>query len=242
MVGHEPFDLADGGWLIESAAPAAGLAERRTDAAADQDKGVGPAVHLDGFLVAPLSDQRQPGGHIHLGRAAVGAAGAHQRLAGPRRTVLVLDMRYVLVPEVAQGGEDGIWGRLAQAAERAGLDRLGDLLKGRQVLDPALAMDNAAQDLMKLLCAFTAERAFPARLVHREAQEEPGNIHHARLIVHHHHAAGTHDGPGLGHAFVGDGQIVERSGQAASGWSSRLDCLHAPAPGPSASDLFDELA
>src|SRR5512134_979595 len=40
-----------------------------------------------------------------------------QFLAGVRRAALLLDVRLVLVPEVANGGEDGIGGRLPEAAE-----------------------------------------------------------------------------------------------------------------------------
>ena len=63
-----------------------------------------------------------------------------QRLAHARRAALVDDVLHIFVAEVAQCGEDGVRGCLAQAAQAVGFDEFGQLCDFVQILHGALAV------------------------------------------------------------------------------------------------------
>ena len=92
---------------------------------------------------------------------------------------------------------------LAQAAERGLLDGLGQLLQVEDALEAQQGVDarllaaragDGLEDLQHAARALAAGDALAAALVLDELHEELGQVHHAGALVHHHQAAGAHDG------------------------------------------------
>ena len=87
-----------------------------------------------------------------------------------------------------------------------------------------------------------ARGAVAARLGGQEAQEVLGDVHHAGVLVHHDHAAGTHH-RALGHERVEVHRHVELvRRQAAAGGAAGLHGLERLAAGDAAADAEDDLA
>ena len=101
-------------------------------------------------------------------------------------------MLHIFVAEVAQCGEDGVRGCLAQAAQAVGFDEFGQLCDFVQILHGALAVRDLVQQLQQTLGAHAARRALAAAFVHRELQKELGDVHHAVILVHDDQTTRTH--------------------------------------------------
>src|ERR1035437_8145705 len=110
-----------------------------------------------------------------------------ERLALAGRAALLVDVRLVLVAEVADGGEHGVGGGAAQRAQRAVGDVVGKLLEQLDVAPAAVAADDAVQRLEHTLGAEAAGDALTARLLLREVEEEAREVDHAGLVVDHDH-------------------------------------------------------
>ena len=109
-------------------------------------------------------------------------------------TLLIADMGLVLVAEIADRCQNGVRGRLTQTAQCAVLDTLAELFQQLHIALFALALADAVEDLQNTRRADAARRTFPAGLLGRKAQEEPGHIDHTGAVIHNDHTAGTHDG------------------------------------------------
>ena len=83
----------------------------------------------------------------------------------------------------------------------------------------------AMEDFEHPLRADAAEGALATGLVLRELQEEARHVHHARGIVHHDQAAGTHHRAELRQLLVVNARIEQRRGNAAAGWAADLHGL-----------------
>ena len=102
-----------------------------------------------------------------------------ERTALARRAALVADVRLELVAEVADGGEHRVGRGLAEAAERAILDGVAELLELLDIALLAPAVNDSVEDLEQALVADTAGNALAAALLGREVEEEAGHTHHA---------------------------------------------------------------
>ena len=241
-VGHETLGLADGDRLVDVPAAAALLAERRAHAAADQRKGVGVAVDVQRLRIAALGDQRQVRGHVHAGRARADAAGAHQHLAARGRAARLLDVRQELLLEVAQRGEHGRRGQLAQRAQRTFLHPVRDLADAIQVRQLAVARGDALQDLQHAGAADAARRAFAAAFVADELHEVLRELDHAGGLVRHDHAARPHHRARGAERVEVHRRVEIRLGQAAAQRAAGLHGLELSAVRDAAADLVDDLA
>ncbi len=152
-----------------------------------------------------------------------------------------LQMGLVFLPEITQRGQHGVGRGLAQPADAAGADGVGEILQRREVVRPAAALADAIQDIQHAAGAHAAQRAFAARLVLSEAEEIAGDIDHAVGIVQNHQTARPHDGARRREGLVVHRRIEERDGDASAGRPADLDGLEvATGQGPAA-DLLDDL-
>ncbi len=95
---------------------------------------------------------------------------------------------------------------------------------------------------MHLRGAGAAWNALAARFVHAEFHEEPRHIHHVRRLIHHDHAAGTHNGPKLHQGIVVHRGIQRLGRYAPAGWPARLNGFDRPPVRSPATHLLDNLA
>src|SRR5438034_10375893 len=78
---------------------------------------------------------------------------------------LVLDVMHELVAKVLEEALHRQRRRVAQGADRAARDVVGDVVEERQVVHAALAVLDAVDDSIEPARAFAARRALPARLL-----------------------------------------------------------------------------
>ncbi len=183
--------------------------------------------------------------------AVAGAQGAALALGGvdgvveqvlthPGGAALVHHVGHILVPEILQGGEHRVGGRLAQGAQGGVLQVVAQLLDGVQVLQGAVAIGDLGEQVVEPLGADAAGRALAAALVHAELQEELGDVHHAVVLVHDDEAAGAHHGADGGEGLVVDGGVDETGGDAAAGGAAGLGGLELLAVRAAAADVLDD--
>ena len=165
-----------------------------------------------------------------------------QGFALPCRTLVVADVGDVFVIEVFQGREHGVRGGLPQSAERRVLDDVAQVAQVLQVLHGAFALGDAGEDFQEALVADAAGGAFPAGFLHDELQVEFGDRHHAVVLVHDNHAAGTHHGAGCQQVVKVNGGVEVLFGQAAAGRSAGLHGFEFLAVLDAAADFVDDLA
>src|SRR5271155_5020750 len=84
------------------------------------------------------------------------------------------------------------------------------------------AVGNAGQNAQTFVQPDAARNAFAARLRVGELHEVTGDVNHAVVFVHHHHAARAHDGAQLGQAFVVHRGVEHLGGNAAAGGATGL--------------------
>ena len=72
------------------------------------------------------------------------------------------DMGLILFMKISQGGQDRVWRRFSQAAERALLDICCQFLKELDVAGLALASGDVFEYIQHLRCAQAAEGALAA--------------------------------------------------------------------------------
>ena len=106
-------------------------------------------------------------------------------------------MLEVFVLEVAEGGEDGVGGGLAEAAEGGLLHGAADVLDFLDVVEFALAVGDFFEEGEEGAGADAAGGALAAGFVDAEFLVEAGDVDHAVVFVHDDHAAGAHDGAEL---------------------------------------------
>lgn len=104
------------------------------------------------------------------------------------------DVLHVFVVEVVEGGEYRVGRSLPQSAEGGVLYHLPQGGEGLQVFLAATSFGYLVQYFQQALVADAARGAFSARLLYREVQIEAGYGHHAVVLIHYNHAAGTHHG------------------------------------------------
>ena len=89
----------------------------------------------------------------------------------------------------------------------------------------ALAVGELVQDAQGLVQADAAGDAFAAGFGVGELDEVAGDVHHAVVFVHHHHAAGAHDGAELRQRFVIHRRVEHLLRDAAAGRAAGLHGL-----------------
>ena len=149
-------------------------------------------------------------------------------------------VRLVLLAEIAERRKHRVRGRLPESAEASPLHHSAQVFERLQVARPALARDDAIQNVQHAPRADPAIRALAARLVLRERKEISRDVHHAVGFVQHDEAARAHHGADAGQGLVIDGRVGERRGDASSGRAAHLDGLEPFALGDAAADLLDD--
>ena len=187
-----------------------------------------------------------------LGGAVLGALAAtdaligvddilHELLADAGAALLVHDVLHILIPEVVEGGEDGVGRGLAEAAEGAVLDDGGQVAQGVEVVHRAVAVGDLLQQLAEALVTDAAGAALAAALLAGELQIELGDSRHARGLVHDDHTAGAHHRASSHEAVVVDLGVEVFGSEAAAGGTTGLHGLELAAILDAATDLVDNL-
>src|ERR1039457_2608002 len=133
-----------------------------------------------------------------------------------------LQVGLVLFTEIPEGGEHRVRRGLAEAAQTSLRDLWRELFELLQMLAGGLAGAEQLQQFEHPFGANAAEGAFAARLVLRELEEIPRDIHHASGVIEHDHAAGTHDGANFTQGFVVHWRIGQARRYAAAGGPAHL--------------------
>ncbi|MPN26664.1 hypothetical protein SDC9_174089 [bioreactor metagenome] len=107
--------------------------------------------------------------------------------------MLVVNVIFIFVSEITDGGKNRIRRGLAQPAHGGLNERFGELFQKLHVARLALAAGNALQNLQHPGGADAAGNAFAAGLVPNKVHKVTGGVHHTGVFVHDHQAAGTHD-------------------------------------------------
>ena len=162
-------------------------------------------------------------------------------LADKGGAALVEDMSFVFVAEIAERRQDGVRGGLAEPAERPLPHRGRQGLEAGQVGRLSVAGRDPGQDPGHGAGPDAAGGALAAGLFFGEPLEIEGDVHDAGVLVHDDHPAGAHHAPGGLQAFVVDGQVEHRFGDAAARRPADLDGLEFAAAGDAAADAVDDL-
>ena len=153
----------------------------------------------------------------------------------------MIDMGFVLMPEVPQRAENGIGRGHPQAAETGIADILSQFLKQLDIPFAAISLGDPGQDLQEPLGADPAGNALTAGLGLGELQEELGNIDHTVGLVQDHHTAGAHHRSHGFQAFIIDRQIDMLLRDAAARGAAGLDGLEQPVALDAATDVENDV-
>ena len=200
-------------------------------------------VEDDGFecvFEAAFLEELKEARNVHAQRATVFAGREGKFLADAGAAAMGDDVVFVLLAEVANGGEHGIGRGLTEAAERALADHAAEFVEKVQVLGGAVALGDGVENAERLVEAHAAGDAFAAGFGVRELDEVAGHVDHAVVFVENHHAAGAHDGADLREGFVVDGRVEHFDGNAAARGSAGLHGFDAAAGDGAFADVVDE--
>ncbi len=153
-----------------------------------------------------------------------------------------LEMFFILVSEISQGGEDGVGRGLSQSTDAAFFDLCGEFFEFFEISGAALSLAESFEDPEEDFGADSAEGALAAGFGLSELEEVSGDIDHAIGVVEDDHSAGAHDCAGLGEGFEIDGEVGQFGGDASAGGSADLDGLEFSAVGDASADFFDDLS
>ena len=124
-------------------------------------------------------------------------------------------MRLVLLPEIAEGGENGIGSCPAQGTHASLPGPVGQVLQVLQVFFPSLPLANLLQDLQHPFGSYASETALSAGLTLGKGQKVLCNIDHAIAVIQHHQSTASHHGSNLGQGLKINGR-VRQAGRNAS--------------------------
>ncbi len=161
-------------------------------------------------------------------RAAVFTQRREQRLTGAGMAPFFPDMFLILMPEVFQCGHDWIGGCLPKRTKRRIFDHTAKQFKHGQIGSSTLPPGDAGEDGKRLCQSFTARGAFATRLPGIEFEKVAGHIHHAVVLIHHHHTARPHDRSYAIQRFVVDRRRKIPQRYTASRRASCLYRFHPP--------------
>ena len=242
-IGDDAMHLAHVDRLVDRLPAAAALAGMLADTAGGGRQRV---VHDDRFervLQPPFLVQLQEARDVHVQRTTVLARRERQTLANAGAAALRADVVLEFVAEVAQRGQHGVGRGLAETAERGVADHPAQFVEFVQVLLTAFAFGDAREGAQRLVQSDPAGHAFAAGFGAGELDEVAGDVDHAVVFVHHHHAARTHDRAELPQRFEIDRGIEHLVRNAAAGRSAGLHRLDVMAErSAAAADVVDEVA
>src|SRR5207248_2339436 len=149
------------------------------------------------------------------------------------------DVRDVFVLEVAQSREHRVRRSLTQPAQGSVLYHPAAILEQLEIRLFAFALRDPVEDCLQLLGSFAARKALSAGLFFQELHEIAGEIDHAGVFIHDHHAARAHHRTCRSKSFVIDGKIDHAGRNAAAGGAADLNGFQLFAFGYAAADVVD---
>src|SRR6185369_12630434 len=161
---------------------------------------------------------------------------------GRQRAPSFPDMRFVLVPEVLQRGQDRRDGGVAERAQRLAGDIPGYAAEEVKIAHLAFTSLDPPENLEEPVGAFAARRAFATRLVAVEMQQVLRQPHHAGRVVEHDDRRGAEERSSLLNRVEAGRRVELIRHQNRNGGSARDDRLQrAPVTHPPGVAV-DELA
>ena len=134
LVGDEAVHLAHVHHFVEGLAAAAIVAGMLADPARGGGQGIVENHRLEGVFKAAFLVELEEARNVHAQRATVFAGRQRQLLADTGAAAVGHDVIFILLAEVADGGQHGIGRGLAKAAERTLADHAAELVEQCEVL------------------------------------------------------------------------------------------------------------
>ena len=159
-----------------------------------------------------------------------------------RRTAFFTDMGFIFIPEIAQRGQHRVRGGLSQTAQGRVLHDIGPPFQGWDVILLAFSVADAGQHFQHFLGSHPAGSTLAAGFLHAEFHEESCHVHHAFVVIHDDHAAGTNDGPQPHDRFIIHRCVQVLSRDASAGRATQLNGFKFIAVGDSSADVIDNIA
>ena len=147
---------------------------------------------------------------------------SYERLTGGCRTLVVVNMVFVFVPEVFDRRKNRVWSCLSKTAERAVLDLACQFFQQFDIAVSAFASGDPFEDFQHSLGADPAVVTLTAGFVAGEVQEVSRHVNHTGIFVHNDHTAGAYNRAGLVDIFVCNRRVDQACRNTAAGWSAHL--------------------
>ncbi len=159
----------------------------------------------------------------HTAGTLVGNNGIREQgFAHFSRAFFMVDMRFILIPEVFHGGEYGIRSGLSESAETIILDLISQFFEQVEIAFLSLSFADAGQDFEHAFGTNPAECAFSAAFLLGEIEEKFGHIHHTGCLIHYNHSTGAHNSARCIHTIVINHSIGEVFRDTSPGRTAQL--------------------
>jgi hypothetical protein len=155
----------------------------------------------------------------------IGNGESQQRFAGTSCTFVVINMVYILVVKVFDGGQYRVGRCLSQSAHGAVFDFECQLSQQFHVAFFAFSGCDPLKNFKHSLGADSAVGAFSAGFLGCEVKEVSSHIHHTGIFIHDNHTAGSDDGSGFVDFFIVYQGVNQFHGDTSAGRSTHLDGL-----------------
>src|ERR1035438_4756622 len=200
--------------LIEGLAAAPVVAGVLADPAGGGGQRIVHDDGLEGIFKPAFLVKLEEARNVHAQRATVFARRESEFLADTGAAAMAHDVVFILLTEVANGGEHRIGGGLPEAAERTLADHSAQFIEEGHVIGDSTPIRDGIEYAERLVEPDPAWDAFAAGLGVGELDEVAGHIDHAVVFIHDHHAAGAHDGTNLRETLVVDRGVEHVDGNA----------------------------
>jgi hypothetical protein len=138
MVGHEPFEMHNGHWVIELATATLHLAGPAAHPATHAGKRVGPFEYLVGVVNASSPDKGDVSRDIHFHRTGVLTGTLKKGGTDSSRTPFFNNVDLVFLSEIADGAEDWVGCSLILTTQGCVSDLSGQAFEEINITLPAL--------------------------------------------------------------------------------------------------------
>ena len=105
--------------------------------------------------------------------------------------MLVLDVVFKFFAIILDEGANRHRRGIAQCANRATLDIVGNRIQHVQIINPAMAVLDAMDHAVQPASTFAARRTLAAGFLEVEIRETQQGLDHAARLIHHYHGTGT---------------------------------------------------
>ena len=222
-IGEVPVNLALSDRFVQGIPATTHLAVEMTDTTHGSRKWIVPERQFKRVLDPSLLQKGEITGNVHVERAGVFAQRLEEAFTNPGLTAFFVNMHEIFVTEILECGEYRIRRGLAQTAKRRVSYRESNTFEIVEIFTTRPSFRNVGENPEHLGESFPAGRALAARFGRGKTDKVPGYVHHAVFLVHHHHAARTHDRAEGVEGFIVHGRSEFARRDASSGRTAGLN-------------------